>query len=774
MSNLKIAHKLYGGFALVVLLLVVAIGAALWQVSTIKEGTDRIVNLRTPTAQASQRMENGINASLAALRGWMLVDNTAFKTRRAHAWRAIAETRTTMDELSKNWTNPKNIETWTAFKVILDEFEVAQQKVEDIAHTPDETPATKILITEAAPRAAVMIKNISKMIDLELSGKGGTEGDRVQILGMMADVRGTLGIGLANIRAYLLTGQTKFVENFKKLWAKNERRFGDLGNSAHLLSPEQKAAYDEFAAKRKEFSPLPPRMFEVRGSKKWNMAQYILVTEAAPRAGALMAILAGEVQADGSRKGGMVANQKKLLQIDADAGAAQTGLLLTMEWILLFVGLAAGSVIAFFTARSISNPVVDMTGAMGALAQGNLETEIPAQDRGDEIGDMAQAVQVFKDRMIENTKMTDEVKKQNAEAARLLQMIDTMPVNVMLLNPSDFTITYVNQTSKTTLGPLQSLLPCPVDDLVGQCFDIFHKNPAYQRKILSDPKNLPHQAQIALGDETLNLKVNAVTDTSGHYMGAMLVWEVVTQKVQFAGQVKEVVEAVASSSTEMQTTAESMAATAEETNKQASAVATASEELTASVNEISQQVTRSATIANSAVEEAERSNAMVQGLAEAADKIGEVVNLITDIAEQTNLLALNATIEAARAGDAGKGFAVVAAEVKNLANQTAKATEDIAAQVTSIQGATQDAVSAIQGIGKTISEISEIATTISSAVEEQTAATQEVTGNITGVTTASGETGQAANQVLEVANELSKQGEQLTTQIDAFLGQGSA
>ncbi|MCH7692721.1 MAG: HAMP domain-containing protein [Proteobacteria bacterium] len=245
------------------------------------------------------------------------------------------------------------------------------------------------------------------------------------------------------------------------------------------------------------------------------------------------------------------------------------------------------------------------------------------------------------------------------------------------------------------------------------------------------------------------------------------------QKLKFAEQVKTVAEAVASSSTEMRSTAESMAATAEETNNQASAVATASEELSTSVNEISQQVSRSATIAANAVEEANRSNAMVQGLAEAADKIGEVVSLITDIAEQTNLLALNATIEAARAGDAGKGFAVVAAEVKNLANQTAKATEDIGAQVTSIQGATQDAVSAIRGIGKTIGEISEISTTIASAVEEQTAATQEVTTNITGVTAASGQTGQAANQVLEVASELSKQGEQLTVQIDGFLGKKS-
>ena len=60
---------MYLGFTAVVVLLAVAIGATLWKVSAIKQGTDRIVNLRTPTTQASARMTNDINASLATLRG---------------------------------------------------------------------------------------------------------------------------------------------------------------------------------------------------------------------------------------------------------------------------------------------------------------------------------------------------------------------------------------------------------------------------------------------------------------------------------------------------------------------------------------------------------------------------------------------------------------------------------------------------------------------------------------------------------------------------------
>ena len=396
--------------------------------------------------------------------------------------------------------------------------------------------------------------------------------------------------------------------------------------------------------------------------------------------------------------------------------------------------------------------------------------------------------------------VTEQV-KADAMNQQLKQMVDQMPINVLMCDPTDFKINFINETSIQTLRPLEHLLPVRADQLMGQCIDILHKNPEHQRRILRDPRNLPHSAKITLGDETLDLRISAITDQSGDYLGPMLTWSVITKQVQladnFEANVKGAVEAVASGATEMQTAAESMASTAEETSRQATAAASASEqastnvetvssaaeEMAASVNEIAQQVSKSSDMAKAAVEEAGRTNATVQSLAEGSQKIGEVVDLISDIASQTNLLALNATIEAARAGDAGKGFAVVASEVKSLANQTAKATDEIASQIGAIQSATNDAVTAIKGIGEKIAEMDEVSTQIASAVEEQGAATgeisrnsqeaatgtQEVSSNVAGVTQAASETGSAASQVLEAAGDISKQAELLRGEVDKFL-----
>lgn len=164
---------------------------------------------------------------------------------------------------------------------------------------------------------------------------------------MMADVRGSMGLGLANIRAYLLTGDEKFKAGFDGMWAKNERRFADLGNNSHLFTAEQSAAFEELSKARGEFAPLPPKMFEIRGSNKWNMANFKLVTEAAPRAGKLLNILLGERDASGERTGGMVDNQRRLLTDDSRIATAEAGLLQKIVWALLGVGLVLSGVVVF-------------------------------------------------------------------------------------------------------------------------------------------------------------------------------------------------------------------------------------------------------------------------------------------------------------------------------------------------------------------------------------------------------------------------------------------
>jgi len=70
--------------------------------------------------------------------------------------------------------------------------------------------------------------------------------------------------------------------------------------------------------------------------------------------------------------------------------------------------------------RSIVRPITAMTAAMRKLADGDTATVIPAQERRDEVGAMAQSVQVFKDNMIEAMRLRGEQDnvKNHAETER--------------------------------------------------------------------------------------------------------------------------------------------------------------------------------------------------------------------------------------------------------------------------------------------------------------------------------------------------------------------
>lgn len=178
---------------------------------------------------------------------------------------------------------------------------------------------------------------------------------------------------------------------------------------------------------------------------------------------------------------------------------------------------------------------------------------------GDEILDLLVSAVHDKDgnyisAMLSWSVITEKV-KADADANRLQQMVEGMPTNVMMCNPETLEINYVNKKSRDTLKEIEHLLPVRADEIMGQCIDIFHKNPEHQRRLLADPKNLPHKAKIELGEHTLALDVSAVMGPNGEYIGPMVAWSVITDQIKIANDVAKVVEIVGSASTEMQSSA---------------------------------------------------------------------------------------------------------------------------------------------------------------------------------------------------------------------------
>jgi len=714
--GMNIRNRLFVGFGALGLIMTFIVGFSIYQLKYINQQTHRIDELRVPITATSSALVKNIYASSAELRAYLLTGSETFKKKRAAIWVDIELLQAEMDVLSSKANKPDNSQVWNDFKVLLEEFRQAQASVEAIANSPKQYPASVIFIDEALPLATVMLTQLTTMMAIEAELPATPE--RKQLLGTMADLRSTLGLGLVNIRAFLQTGDLSEQRKFTALWLKNKRRFESLQQAAELLSPEQATAFALFSQKRFLFKPMPGRIFKARAAENWDMANYLLLKEAAPRASTLLSTLLG---IDG--KGGMVADQRKLLASDVEHSLDHSNNLITLLWVLLFLSLGFVIAIVQRTAGSITRPVSAMTEAMKRLAAGDTSLDIPGLDRKDEIGTMAASVNVFKLNAIERIRLEEDSK---------------VAVQAQLKREQD---------DREAAAARQQ------DEVEQERVNIAER-----------------EARASRVDELIAGFELQVTTA----LNAMA-----TSSTEMSATAKQLV----STSSETKNRSSVVATASEETARNVNMVAAAAEQLSTSVQEIGRQTSRASSISEEAVKEAAQSEKATADLAMAVEKINEVMTLISDIAAQTNLLALNATIESARAGEAGKGFAVVASEVKTLAGQTSDATDDITQQIGAMQNLTQSAVDSIQAIVAVNARSNEVTSSIQTAIAQQSEATNEisqsilqvaagsteVSSNITGVANGADETGRAGEQVLGVANELHQISEQLKRNIESFL-----
>jgi len=390
-----------------------------------------------------------------------------------------------------------------------------------------------------------------------------------------------------------------------------------------------------------------------------------------------------------------------------------------------FVLLLLTGAVGILFARNIVKSITSMTSTMSVLAKGDTDVDIPSLDKTDEIGEMAKAVEFFKNEMLERQRLRVESERLEGEKRAREEAR--------------------NQAAEEKEKEERDKENIEVEKREQRAKKVATMISSFETNISKMIESLDKSSS--------DLQVNATSMAN-----------------------------TAESSRDISTV---VAAASQEASTNIQTVASASEELSSSIVEISKQVQHAGDVSVEAVTEAEESSKTISDLAENARKISEVVDMIRDIADQTNLLALNATIEAARAGDAGKGFAVVASEVKNLATQTAKATDEISTQINDMQSATNSAVTAIGKIDSVIKTIREVTVSISSAVEEQSAATTEISRNvqeassgtnevsskIVMVSEQSGETGAVANQVLTASSDLDMLASSLKGEIETFLNE---
>jgi len=294
-----------------------------------------------------------------------------------------------------------------------------------------------------------------------------------------------------------------------------------------------------------------------------------------------------------------------------------------------------------------------------------------------------------------------EMMELREKASVMIPTVENAPINIILAN-TDLDITYVNPATVKALTPLAHALPVPIDKVVGSNVDIFHKNPSYQRGILADPKNLPHQAIIELGEFKLDLLVSPNYSPDGEYIGPMVTWANITEKLEMERQQKEMQDKIAADAKTLQEKVDSLLA-----NVQAAAGGDLTTDVTVSGEDAIGQLGEGLNRMITSLRE------IIMQIAEAADQFSEGSRVVsegsTSLSDGAQTQSANVEQMSAAVQSLNKmigGVAENARSADTVAKQTSSRAEEGGAQV-------EKNIEAMKLIDKSSEQIAEIIGVIS-------------------------------------------------------------
>lgn len=371
-------------------MLVVGGAATAW----LRASALRLAVERGPIVAASMQALSGVQRSSAELSGWLASGDELFRKRRAAAWknhiRPAEQNLAAVSKISADIA-PERIDQ---LRTLLKRLEALQNRIETVAQTPENQPASVLVADKLAPLVARIYSTLSAIESAPAVGA-----DRVGQLAahaIFSDLHGALALGELLMRGYVENGDGDAADEARRRFRWAQDQVNTLAERSEWITPDQREQLTRIRADLEACDPLIDQTVALRSGPGWNVANNLMLTEAGPLARQVTSFLHG-------------ISEGELALMSVDAGMVDR--MSSIGFGLLIVPLLGMAGVAFAVSRrsadQLTQPIIALVEAAHELGAGRLTTDIPVTTN-DEIGLLTATFNEMRAALAERTRQVAE------------------------------------------------------------------------------------------------------------------------------------------------------------------------------------------------------------------------------------------------------------------------------------------------------------------------------------------------------------------------------